>query len=641
MNIELRFLDSYKFLSKPLSELAKSMKLCNFKILKKWFQEKVPGNLTELQKVYLFRLLTKKLAFPYDYMNSVDKYKETKLPPKESFYNLLNNKHISDDEYYYATEIWKYFNIKNLKKFNILYNIIDVILLADIMEYFREKSLKTYGLDPAWYYTTPGFAWDCMLKTTKQSIELLTDIDKLLMFERAKRGGLSQCSNRYSEANNKYMGKKFNENKESTYIQYLDANNLYGDAMSKHLPYGGFKWEKPGYFNASNILKMKDNQKKGYLFEVDLIYPKELHTKHNDLPYCPENIIDNQKLPKLFTTLYDKNNYVIHYSNLQQALRAGLRLKKIHRVIEFRQSDWMKVYIDKNTELRQMATNDFDIQFYKTMNNSVFGRTMMDVRKHVNIKLISEETKYTKYVSKTNFKKSTFFSKNLAAVQMNKTEIIFNQPMYIGVCILEISKVVMYDFYYKLKERYGDKIRFNYGDTDSLIITVKTEDLYEDMKDMINEYDTSDYDKYNVYGIPQVNKKVIGKFKDELNGRIIERFIGLASKSYTIKVFASNIEIKKAKGVQNGIVKNIITHDDYKICLENNICKNINQTVIQSKKHEIHTVKQTKTGLNWFDDKRYLIKGETNTLSWGHFSIDIKKDNFINHLKAINKTRKI
>ncbi|XP_050060033.1 uncharacterized protein LOC126551227 [Aphis gossypii] len=640
-NIELRFLDSYKFLSNSLSELAKSMKLYNFKILKKWFQKEIPGNLTELQKVYLFRLLTKKLAFPYDYMNSVDKYKETKLPPKESFYNLLNNKHISDDEYHYATEIWKYFNIKNLKEFNMLYNIIDVILLADIMEYFREKSLKTYGLDPAWYYTTPGFAWDCMLKTTGQKIELLTDIDMLLMFERAKRGGLSQCSNRYSKANNKYMGKKFNENKESTYIQYLDANNLYGDAMSKHLPYGGFKWVKPIYFNANIILKMKDNQKKGYLFEVDLIYPKELHTKHNDLPYCPENIIDNQKLPKLFTTLYDKNNYVIHYSNLQQALRAGLRLKKIHRVIEFSQSDWMKVYIDKNTELRQMATNDFDIAFYKTMNNSVFGRSMMDVRKHVNIKLISEETKYTKYVSKTNFKKSTFFSKNLAAVQMNKTEIIFNQPMYIGVCILEISKVVMYDFYYKLKERYGDKIRYNYGDTDSLIITVKTEDLYEDMKDMINEYDTSGYDKYNVYGIPQVNKKVIGKFKDELNGRIIEQFIGLASKSYTIKVFTSNIEIKKAKGVKNGIVKNIITHDDYKICLENNICKNINQAMIQSKKHEIHTVKQTKTGLNWFDDKRYLIKGETNTLAWGHFSIDKEKDNFINHLKAINKTRKI
>lgn len=157
---------------------------------------------------------------------------------------------------------------------------------------------------------------------------------------------------------------------------------------------------------------------------------------------------------------------------------------------------------------------------------------------------------------------------------------------------------------------------------------------------MIDEYDTSDYDKYNVYRIPQVNKKVIGKFKDELNGKIIERFIGLASKSYTIKVFASNIEIKKAKGVKKRIVKNIITHNDYKICLENNICKNINQRMMQSKKHEINTVKQTETGLN-FDDKIYLVKVETNTLAWGNFSIDINKEDFINHLKTVNKTRKI
>ena len=120
-------------------------------------------------------------------------------------------------------------------------NTIDVLLLADIMENFRETSLKIYKLDPVWYYTTPGFAWDCMLKTTKQKLELLTDVDMLLMFERAKRGGISQCSNRYARANNKYMGKKF-KNKDSVFIQYLDANNLYGWEMCKHLPYGGFEW---------------------------------------------------------------------------------------------------------------------------------------------------------------------------------------------------------------------------------------------------------------------------------------------------------------------------------------------------------------------------------------------------------------
>jgi len=258
----------------------------------------------------------------------------------------------------------------------------------------------------------------------------------------------------------------------------------------------------------------------------------------------------------------------------------------------------------------------------------------------VDIKLISKGDKYTKYVSKPNFKKSTFFGKNLSAVEMNKTEINFNQLMYIGICILEISKILMYDYFYKLKERYGDKIKLLYGDTDSLVSEIKTLDLYEDMKANIDEYDRSDYEKHNVYGIPQVNNKVMRKFKDEMNGKIIESFIGLASKSYSIKLFASNEGIRKAKGVKKNIVENNITHDDYKLCLENNIiCKNVEQIMIRSEKHEISTIKQNKIGLNWFDDKRHLIDGKTDTLAWGHKNIGINREDFINNLKTINKTK--
>ena len=617
-NIELRFLDSYKLLPSSLNVLSKNMKRCHFKNLRKWFDKSAPKNLTEMERKYLFKLLSKKLAYPYDYMNSLEKYNEKQLPPKEKFYNILNDEHVNDGEYHYAQEIWKYFNIKNMKEFTMLYNTIDVLLLADIMENFRETSLKIYKLDPAWYYTTPGFAWDCMLKTTKQKLELLTDVDMLLMFERAKRGGISQCSNRYAKANNKYMEKKFNKNKDSVFIQYLDANNLYGWGMCKHLPYGGFEWRNPEYFNEERILKMKEKQKTGYLFEVDLKYPEELHDKHSDLPYCPENVIDDKQLPKLFTTLYDKKKYVLHYLNLKQALEAGLKLEKIHRVIKFDQSDWMKVYIEKNTKLRQEAKNDFEKDFFKLMNNSVFGRTMMNVRKHVDIKLISEGNKYTKYVSKPNFEKSTFFDKNLAAVHMRRTMIKFNQPIYVGVAILDISKTLMYDFYYRLKERYGDKIKLLYTDTDSLIISIKTKDFYEDMKDMIDEFDTSDYKKDNSYGLPQVNKKVLGKFKDEMNGKILEEFIGLASKLYSNKVFASNNdEMKKAKGVKKNIIKNQITHNDYKICLENKITKTVKQKMIRSTKHRIYTIEQNKRGLSSFDDKRCLFDRQTDTLPWG------------------------
>ncbi|XP_065211441.1 uncharacterized protein LOC135839374 [Planococcus citri] len=626
--IELRFLDSYKFLSEPLSKLTKNLEMCHFKNLKRWFHKTVPSGNDSL-----FNLLTEKLAYPYDYMDSLEKYDEEELPSRENFYNSLNDEHVDEDEFLRAQKIWEQFNIKNLKEFTMLYNKIDVLLLADVIENFRKTALEIYKLDPLWYYTTPGFAWDCMLKTTKQKLELLTDVDMLYMFENAKRGGISQCSNRYEKANHKYMGEKFDKNKESTFIQYLDANNLYGWAMSKHLPYGGFWWANPNDFTYSRILKMKDNQNKGYLFEVDLSYPETLHDYHSDLPYCAENIIDENRLPKLFTTLYDKKKYVLHYLNLRQALEAGLKLEKIHRVIQFNQSDWMKVYIDKNTKHRQNAKNEFEKDFFKLMNNSVFGRTMMNVRNHVDIKLISEGKKYTKYVSKPNFVKSTFFAEDLAAVHMKKTHINFNQPIYVGVSILDISKTLMYDFYYRLKREYKNDVKLLYTDTDSLILSIKTPDFYSDMKGMIDEFDTSDYPENNIYGIPQVNKKVIGKFKDEMKGKSIEEFIGLASKLYSIKVFEED-EKKRAKGVKKHVIKNQITHNDYKECLEKKITKSFKQKIIQSKNHNIYTFEQDKRGLSPFDDKRCIFDNET--LPWGHYKLEVERQNFITHLKTLS-----
>jgi hypothetical protein len=180
-------------------------------------------------------------------------------------------------------------------------------------------SLKTYKLDPVWYFTTPGFAWYCMLKMTKQTLELLTDYDVVLMIENRIRGGTSQCSNRHAKAKNKYMGENFNEHKESVFLEYLDANNLYVWAMSKYLPYGGFKWGNTDI----NVLNIPENSSKGYNLEVDL-YPKDFHDLHSDLPLAPEN----EKFPKLLTTIYDKERYVVHYTNLKQYLKKGLKLEK-------------------------------------------------------------------------------------------------------------------------------------------------------------------------------------------------------------------------------------------------------------------------------------------------------------------------
>lgn len=646
--VELRFLDSFKFLPNSLSNISKILKYNDFSELKKWFnnylnKDKFKGLQTEIKK-NMFRLIRKKLSYPYDYMDNINKYYEKNLPDKINFYNKLTKENISNKEYRNTKKIWDLFKIENMLEFTLLYNNIDVLLLTDIFENFRKLSLKEYKLDPCWYYTTPSLAWSAMLKNTDINLELLTNYDMLMMFENGKRGGISQCSNRFSRANNKYMGKKYKIFNKSSFIQYIDANNLYGGGMSRYLPYANFKWENPKYFNYNKIIKFNDKIKTGYIFDVDLEYPKELHDYHKDLPYCPENIINNKKTTKLFTTLYDKNNYIIHYSNLKQALESGLKLKKINRVISFSQLDWMKVYIDKNTNLRKKSKTDFEKDFFKLMNNSVFGKTMMNIRNHINVKLISEGGKYTKYVSKNNYNKSVFFDDNLAAIHLTKIEIFFNQPIYIGVCILELSKTIIYDFFYKLKKIYNDKIKLLYCDTDSLIIEVFTDDIFEDMKDNINYYDTSDI-KFNkdqikinntLKDFPKVNKKVLNKFKDEMNGKIIEEFIGLSSKMYSIKIYNKINEINKAKGVK----KNVIKHENYKKCLFNKKILIIEQNNIISEKHKLYTINQKKIGLSYFDDKRIFTDTcWSATLPWGYYKSEINIQNFHDHLKKLKIKR--
>ena len=193
--------------------------------------------------------------------------------------------------------------MKNLEDFHNLYNRVDVLLLADVFENFRDVRIKNYNLDPAHYYTAPGLAWDAALKVTEVKLELLSDIDTLLMVEKGIRGGVSMISNRYGKANNKYIGDRFDDKEPSKYITYLDANNLYGWAMSKPLPTHGFK--------SMNVSELETWELHSCILEVDLEYPRSLHDLHNDYPLAPEGVEVN-KVDKLIPNLQDKKKYVIH-----------------------------------------------------------------------------------------------------------------------------------------------------------------------------------------------------------------------------------------------------------------------------------------------------------------------------------------
>ena len=338
-----------------------------------------------------FVLLLRKGVYPYEYADTWERFSEISLPSKEDLYSNLNMEDISDIDYRHANNVFKVFKLENLGDYHDLYVQSDTLLLADVFNNFRDMCLKEYELDPAHFLSLPGLAWQACLKKNNIELELLTDYDMLLIVEEGIRGGICHSIHRYVRANNKYI-KNCNNNEESSYIQYLDANNLYGWAISKKLPVNGFKWTDNNIINEEFINNYNENDKKGYIFEVDIKYPKKLYDLHSDLPFLPERMEIN-KCKTLVCNLYNKNKYVVHINSLKQALNHGLKFKKIHRIIEFNQEAWLKPYIDMNTELRKLARNDFEKDLFKLMNNSIFGKTMENIRKHRDIKLATTDKK--------------------------------------------------------------------------------------------------------------------------------------------------------------------------------------------------------------------------------------------------------
>ena len=608
ITFEIRFIDSFKFMQSSLANLVSNLSPDDFHNIKHAFKSNA-------------ELLIRKGVFPYDYVSSIDKLKEKQLPPKEGFYSKLNDEYISDEDYQHAINVWNKMGCKTIRDYHNLYLKSDVLLLADVFEKFRKTCLQNYKLDPAHYYTSPGLAWDACLKTTGKKLELLHDYDMLMMIENGIRGGISHISKRYAEANNKYM-KIYNSDKKSSYIQYLDANNLYGWAMTQNLPTHGFKWmnditmEKVIDILDKKNYSMINNKSKGYIFEVDLEYPQHLWSKHNDYPLAPEKLVVDG-VEKLICHFKPRKNYVIHYRALRQCLELGMKITKVHRGIVFKQSPWMEPYIKKNTELRMRASNNFEKDFFKLMNNSVFGKTIENIRKRQNIKLVDNRKIALKLSNQPNFDRCTIFDKNLIAVHMKNTEVYFNKPVYVGQSILDLSKTLMFDFHYNyIKEKYGKKAKLLFTDTDSLMYHIYTDDFYKDISDdVLDKFDTSDYTFNHPSGIlTGVNKKVIGMFKDEAAGRQITHFVGLRPKLYCYKV-EDQLELKKCKGIKKNVVKKKIDFDDYLKCLFTGEKQMRSMNIIKSDKHDIYSKEVNKIALSNEDNKRIVLKDKINTLA--------------------------
>ena len=445
---------------------------------------------------------------------------------------------------------------KTMGDYHDLYLKTVVLLLADVFQMFINKCLEYYGLDPCHYFSCPGLSWDAVLKITETELELIHDIDMHVFIKKGMRRSISYISERYSKANNKYV-QSYDNTKPSQYITYLDANNLYGWAMSQRLAHSEFKWLNQNEFNKFDISPIGENSLIGYILEVDLEYLDESHELHHNYPLAPEKLEINDNMlkiggvNKLIPNLGNKDTCVLHYRNLQLYLSLGMKLTKVHRILKFKQFDWLKKYIDVNTDKRSNGVNSFEKIFFKMMNNSVYGKTMGNLRKRVKVTLVDNAKDYQKYLMRPSFVSQKIFNKNFAAIHEINPALKLDKLIYVVFSILYLSKYLMYEFHYKyIKRKLNANLLFT--DTDSLVYETETDDVYEDFNRHKNLFDFSDPKDSKLFD--PVNKKVIDKIKDEFKEKIISQFVGLKSKMYSL-IDQDGEETKKAKGVYKNVVK--------------------------------------------------------------------------------------
>ena len=372
----------------------------------------------------------------------------------------------------------------------------------------------------------------------------------------------------------------------------------------------GFKWmDDISRIDEEFIKGYDENSNKGYVLEVDVNYPQELYDIHSDMPFLSERMVINIT-KKIVCNLHDKKKPC--------NLNHGLKLAKIYRVIEFEQEAWLEKYIDFNTDLRTKASNEFEKDFFKLMNNAVFGKTVENVRKHRNIKPVRNDNKRNKLVSEPNYHTMKLIDEDLAIIEMRKTRVKMNKPIYLGLSILEISKITMHEFWYDyVKSKYMDNARLCYMDTDSFVINVKTKDFYKDIAEDVKEsFDTSNF-SYDRPLPKDMNKKVAGLMKDELGGGIINEFAALRPKAYSYRT-DDLVQLKKAKGTKKCVIKNMLKFEDYRNCLFGNGKVLRSQQRFKSENHAVYTECINKVALSCDDDKRIVSQDGITSYPYGY-----------------------
>ena len=558
--------------------------------------------------------MNKELANPYEYFNSIDDYKKpVNNLEKKDFFSKLKNGYPDDKEIKRTKEIIQIFDIKNGKELTELYLKSDVILLTDVFEKFIKISIEEYGINPLYCVSLPGYTWQCGLKYTGINLQTLQDKDMILLLENNIRGGISSV-----------MGDRYIKSNENKKILYIDANNLYGHSMSEALLYDEIKFETDNVC-LEDILNTPDDSDIGYFIEVDLIYPDNIKDKTKNFPFAPMNKKINPdkfsdymkeikpdayiQTKKLICDWSDKKNYLVHYRMLKFYLRHGMIVDKVHNIISFKQSRWLEKYININTQKRSRAKNDFEKDFYKLLNVAFYGKTMENVRNRLKIKPVKKENykEIIKLQSKLTFNGIHKSYENCYIYTFKQNEVLMDKPIYLGFTVLELSKLLMYETYYdKLQACFEqENIQLHYMDCDSFVLSIETQNIINDLKNLENLFDFSNFNK-NHELFSNKNKKVVGKFKIETPKNIwIDEFVALRSKCYAFK--CDNDSKNKLKGISKSQSKNI-KFEEYKKCLYGEECqRECDNYILRSINHEMVLQKVKKSTLSIFDDKRCYI----------------------------------
>ena len=635
------FLDSFQFLSSSLDAL--SATLADLPFTEACMRKRFPG--------ISDAVIRRKGVFPYSYFNSPSRLEESCLPPIAAFRNDLSGAECSPEDYAHARRAWTELGCRTLRQYLVAYLHLDIYLLTDVFEAFRKLTMTEDGLDPVHFVSLPGLSYVACFKRSGETIDLLQDIDMVRHFERGIRGGLTFVNRHHVQARIPELGNNQGGNE---WLAYIDQNNLYGSALCRPLPHSEFSWVADDVLarmaaNPQEIIDIDDEADYGYLFEVDLEYPRELHADTSDFPLAPASDFiesdmfspfmkeyyhdlctargsrDNyEPIRKLLLTQYDKEKYICHYSILKFYLGMGMRLVRVHSAIRFRQKRFVEPYIRYNSDKRALARNAFEKAFYKMKNNSFFGKTMEDVRHRIKYYLVTDWAALERYSSDPLFLDCDVFSERVTGVHMFQDKVVLNKPVYIGQAVLDYSKLEMYTLYYKILRQCPliRKAELVGGDTDSFFLSLHTDRqvrLEDVFRDLSAYFDSSNYPQnHPLYST--ANTARLGCFKDEAAGKLIEEMVLLRPKMYSMKYLGDRDGgIKRAKGISRHLVAST-SHATYREAFVNQMETGYEMTILRSELHTVRTVTFRKRGLSAWEDKRCWLEPNASVPHGSHLS---------------------